>query len=401
MWDRQFDQATWNGTPFNILKTDDEQGKRVDAKELPRSDHHYHEVLGDKIPSYTVEAVFVGADSLSQANAFRSELRKNPEGTLEHPYLGELELVYQTSSQSITTRKGLVKLVIKFIAQGEPVELPKSFSKSLSNYTAPVVDQGNIQFEKQVKAASVDETATIQSEFDGFLDDLAYIANQLKLQDSGVDLQKKIHSAKRSISTITNNPGAFSQQVSGVMSTLVIGAQPSLSRTETSGAPSNVSSIEKVIEKRLSDNENQRSTPIIKLHSTTARLNLNRELAAVSDSTDTDDLTQKLGGANLDYAYQSITNVKLAIEDRYRESTASADYDSLPLVDAIQALKNQVQSQLIKLDEYQQSLKTISVYSKTPSLCLAFSNDCALTEFEGLNAITHPLFMHGDIKVKK
>ncbi|WP_373020720.1 DNA circularization N-terminal domain-containing protein [Thiomicrorhabdus sp.] len=403
MWDKKYDQATWNGIPFSILKTDDTQGKHVDAKEIPYSDSHYHDVLGDKIPTYTIEAVFVGADSLNEANAFRSELRQNPEGTLEHPYLGELDLVYEDSTQSINTKKGLVKLTLKFITQGKPVELPKTFSKSLTNYSDPVINQANIQFENQINAASVDQITITQNEFDTYLNDIDYLANQLKLDGSGLDVKTKINAAKRSISSIATNPGEFAGQIDGVMNSLVSGVQTSYADT----ASNSILSLEQVVDKRFKDNEENQTTPLIKLHSTTARLKLNRALAAVSDSTDLNgrssvgDLTNKLNGINLETAYQSIKAVKSSIEQRYQESTSTADYETMPLVEAIANLNNHVQTQLIKLNEYLETLQTISIYSPTPSICLAFANDSTLSEFEGLNAITHPLFVHGEIKVKK
>ncbi|MBN2605981.1 MAG: DNA circularization N-terminal domain-containing protein [Thiotrichales bacterium] len=408
MWDKKYDKATWNGIQFNILKTDDEQGKHVDAKEIPYSDSHYHDVLGDKIPTYTIEAVFVGADSLNEANAFRSELRQNPEGTLEHPYLGELYLVYQNSTQSISTKKGLVKLALKFITQGKPVELPKSFSKSLTNYSDQVISQANIQFENQMNAASVDQITTTQNEFDSYLNDMDYLANQLQLDGSGLELKTKINAAKRSISSISTNPGEFVSQIDGIMTSLVSVVQSSYTATtNTSTSNNSILSFEKVVDKRFKDNEQSQATPLIKLHSTTVRLKLNRALAAVSDSTDitgrssAGDLTKTLNGINLDTAYQSIETVKASVEQRYQESTSTADYETMPLVEAIANLNNHVQNQLIKLNDFRETLQKIDVYSPTPSMCLAFTHDSTLSEFEALNAIAHPLFIHGEIKVKK
>lgn len=392
MWDKQYDQASWNGIAFNILKTNDEQGKRIQAKELANSEDHFVEVLGDSIQKYTIEAIFVGADSLKESNAFRSALRKTPEGTLEHPYLGELDLFYQTSSQSISTKKGLVTLSLTFISKGKPIELPKTFSKSLDNYTDPVIEQANVQFENQVKAANVDELNTIKSEFGSFLSDMDHIANQQPNTELLNKLSLQANEAMRAINSISADPKGFAEQVSSLMNNTA----DSIGQSSQSSS----GSMATTIDKRLANNE-QKGTALIRLHSTTSRLKLNQELAAVTDSTDLSDLTTRLNGKNLDKAQLSISNVQKSLNDRYMESSASADYDTWELVNALSDLKQQVQNQSSKISGYQSQLKDDVVYSPTPALSLAYENNVSLNDFTSINNVQHPLFVQGDIKVKR
>ncbi|MBD3611122.1 MAG: DNA circularization N-terminal domain-containing protein [Hydrogenovibrio crunogenus] len=390
MWARQYEQARWNGIAFNVLKTSNEEGKRIQAKEMANSDDHYIDVLGDKIPKYSLEAVFVGENSLQEANAFRTALRKTPTGTLEHPYLGVLDLVYETSSQSISTKIGLVTLSISFVSKGKPIELPQNFAKSLDNYTDPVIEQANVQFESQVKASNVDQLNTIKEEFGGFLSDMDAIANQLPNTDLQNKLSQQANAAMRSVNTISANPKGFAEQVGSLMNN----AADSISQS------GNATSMATTIDKRLADNE-QKGTALIRLHSTTTRLKLNKSLSAVTDSANLSDLTSRLDGKNLTDAQNSINTLQQSLNDRYMESSASAEYDTWELVNALSDLKQQVQNQAGKLTTYQAQIKNESVYSPTPALYLAYANDSSLDEFNGLNSVRHPLFVQGQIKVKR
>ncbi len=397
MWPKKYDQASWNGIAFNILKTDDEEGKRLDAKALPYSDDHFIEVMGATIPTYTIEAVFVGADSLSDASSFRSELRQNPVGVLEHPYLGELKLVYKTSSQSFTTKKGLVSLALSFIRQGKPIDLPKTTAKSLNRFTDPVIASGTDQFEKQIQASNVAEVEIVKSEYQVLLDDIGYLATQSKTQDNV--LLGQISGAKTALSSLANNPRGFADQVSGMMDGFVTNVQSNSAADPVARLQAN--SLEKTTKAKLVANEASATTNLLKLQTTTAQLKLNRELAAVTNSESSSDMALNPDSQNLDHSYDSINQVKTALDQRITENTSAADYETLPLVDNLSSLKSEVVTQQTKVGKYQAELITADTYSPKPSMLLAYENECDLTEFEWLNNSPHPLFVSGSYQVKK
>lgn len=397
MWPKKYDQASWNGIPFNILKSDNEEGKRLDAKALPYSDDHFVGVMGDDIPTHTFEAVFVGADSLSDANSFRSELRKNPIGVLEHKYLGELKLVYKTSSQSFTTKKGVVTLVLSFINQGKSIGFQKTTSKSLDSFTDPVIASGTDQFEKQIQASNVAQVETVKSEYQVLLDDIGRLANQSKTQDNV--LLGQISGAKTALSSLANNPRGFADQVSGMMDGFVKNVQ-SNSATDPAGQVQ-ANSLEKTTKAKLVANEASATTNLLKLQTTTAQLKLNRELAAVTNSETSSDLALNPNSQSLDNSYSSINQVKTALDQRITENTSAASYETLPLVDNLSSLKSEVVKQQAKVVQYQSELITADSYSPKPAMCLAYENECDLAEFEWLNNSPHPLFVSGSYQVKK
>lgn len=389
MWDRLYRDATWNGVPFNILKTDGDEGKRIDAQSLPYVDAPTINVMGDSIPSIKIDAVFVGNDSLVKANEFISELRNEPVGVLEHPYLGELRLVYQKSSFSFSTEKGKVSLRIEFLRQGKPVPLPKVSSKSLSSYTEPVLFFGAQEFEEQIKRANVSEVSLVQDDYDAMISDVDYLASQIQTSDLD-DLYNQINDAKNLVSSIAADPLLFVNNVSDMLQTFT-NAMEKIQPESTQAT-----SLHITAEKTLKNRERSAFTSMLKLQTTTTQLHLNRELALVANSEDSSLIT-----VNIDHAYRSINQIKNTLNDRIEESTATADHKKLPLSNALIVLKDEVSKQLIKVNNYKNNTVTTQTFSPTPSMVLSYDHELPLSEFEKINTTGHPLFISGDVVVKK
>ena len=96
MWERLTQEGKWNGNVLHIQSTTLDGGKRLHVSELPYADLPHIKVMGAKARTISIEVIFVGIESLVDANATVLELETNPEGTLEHPSLGELSLVFET-----------------------------------------------------------------------------------------------------------------------------------------------------------------------------------------------------------------------------------------------------------------------------------------------------------------
>jgi prophage DNA circulation protein len=185
MWERKVKTAKWNGVAFNIQQTTLDNGKRLQVVELLYVDDPYINVMGAKAKGINLEAVFVGVNSLADANAFVAKLESDPIGALEQPYLGEMSLVYQSVSQSFSTKKGLVTLALKFLKQGKAVALTRVRidEKPLSELSNDLMAASKQQFMRDMAAASPDEISTLQDDFNNLLSTLKSIASR-STQDS-------------------------------------------------------------------------------------------------------------------------------------------------------------------------------------------------------------------------
>ncbi len=115
MWERKYEQGRWNGLTLNILSTSIDGGKRLHISELPYVDLPSIKVMGSAASKLNLEVVLVGRNSLVDANNLLANLNKTPKGELEHPWLGELSLVFESHSQKIDTKLGLVTLSLSFV----------------------------------------------------------------------------------------------------------------------------------------------------------------------------------------------------------------------------------------------------------------------------------------------
>lgn len=396
MWDRKYKVGSWNGLAINILKTDEVDSMRLDARSLPNREEPYIKPMGSGIPTMDIDAVFVGINALVDANAFVRELKKNPEGVLEHPYLGELKLVFENVRRTITSEKGKVVIVLNFLKQGKPVILQRVSSRSVSSLTSSVLDAGTNQFEQQIQAANVSEIALVQDEYQVLLDDMSYLSSQIKSPgDELSDLQSKINQVKGKTSSIANEPKAFAVSVNTLLSDF--SSMANIEQPQTYEAIS----LERSTNLKLINNEATATTNLLKLQATTTRIKTSRELAAVENSQSAQDLAIA-SSKDLAQNYNAINQLKISLGDRIAENTATATYQNMDLVDRLFELDTELSSQLGKVQSYQDKVQTVSTFNHKPSMALAHENEQSLSDFEWLNkSAKHPLFMSGDIKVQK
>jgi signal transduction histidine kinase len=96
-----------------------------------------------------------------------------------------MSLVYQSVSQSFSTKKGLVTLALKFLKQGKAVALTRVRidEKPLSELSNDLMAASKQQFMRDMAAASPDEISTLQDDFNNLLSTLKSIASR-STQDS-------------------------------------------------------------------------------------------------------------------------------------------------------------------------------------------------------------------------
>lgn len=384
MWDKQFEQASWNGTPFNILKTVRDGGKRLQVVELPYKDDPSIWILGGKAKGYKIDAVFVGNQSLKDANEFESLLDANPAGTLEHPYLGELDLVYKTSSMSFSTKKGVVTLSLTFVKQGVDITIPIS-AASVDLYTQEVVRQSTELFVTSVKEANINQLNELKAEATTFLNTLRIIANQM--QRPGVNLaaiNNQISDGLSAISTIYNAPSSFAKHLNSALVSLT-------NQLNSSNDNSNTASNSVIFaDKRFQRIENSVKNNHIKTLSTISSIEINRYVK-----------NESLIEVDFYTVEAEMNNLISRLKKRLTESTAQATYESYDLVVSLNNVDYQLGKRFDQFLAVKNNLKITDVYTPAPALSLAHQLDCQFDRFIGFNSIRHPLFVSGKVSVTK
>ena len=392
MWAKEFDVARWNGREITILKTDRDQGRRIQVDEMPNSDQAYTRDMGKKTATYKVEIVFVGDQSLEASKDFEAALHSEPSGCLEHPEYGELELTYEKSTQSISTKRGIVVLSVDFYLTGREVSIPPLSSKKAASLTKPAMDNSIKQFEKEVKAATPDRIVAIQTDFYGMLGKLRNIASQA--QRPGVKLaalHRQINDAFAAITSIANAPASFARQVQATSESLVSQLKSIPSSTKSLTDPK-AYAIHQVRE-----TEKESNVQHVRMQSTMTCVQISESIETASSAESPDDLTTS--PIRLDQIKTEVALIEQSVADRINESTGESTFESLELYDSLRDLKTEIAMQSEKIKTAEQKLQQLSIYSPTPSFCLAYMADCTLGEFEGLNSIRHPLFIEGKVRV--
>ena len=420
MWERKTKTAKWNGVAFNIQKTTLDTGKRLHVVELPYADEPYIKVMGAKAKGLNLDAVFVGADSLVDANAFVSKLESDPVGSLEHPYLGEMSLVYQSASQSFSTKKGLVTLSLKFLKQGKGIVLTRSNidDKPVSQLSDEVMKASTTQFVRDIGQASPQEIHSIQNDFTQILSALTSATNRVAQGNAKLThLQHQIQRRTNEVNTIVNAPASFANQIHSTIKSVVDVLPSDASSSDVSNAESgslssskNVVSVKESARKMLSrcikpNNasshcNNQIVVALVLLSNDLVSVGVEDEL---SFNAFINNITNSLGASSINNSINktvlNINELSAYIDKRIDEATVSANYESLALVDSLTALRESVNNQSNKIEKLLLSIKSAPIVKNRPLLCIAQSQECTADEISILNPITHPLFVNGTLRV--
>lgn len=393
-WDKLYDKARWNGLILNILGTDRNGSRKIQVDEIPNSDIPFINDLGENAEYFRVETVFAGDNSITDSNAVIDKMKQDPKGTLEHPYLGELNLYYLTFSQKLTTKKNMVVLSLYFVSQGQDLTLEGSASKAISNYTDPVLENSKTEFVNEVASASPDKIATLQAEFTNLLTKVRFIANQMQRPSQLLtEFHNEIMDGFNSISSIINSPQAFVDQIGVVMDSLALNAK---ALTYTKQDANNPTSNRKFAATELKKVETSSTTRHLKMQTTITRLKLSQAFEVASSSTTVAEASQQI---KLDNALNDLNELTSSLSDRLDESSSAATYDSIDLVDNLNNLNAEVFNQKSNLQKLVDMITSEQFYTKTPSMLIAQIAEINLSTFEGVNAVAHPLFISGEVKI--
>lgn len=393
MWERQHEHARWNGLKLNILSTSFDGGKRLQVSEIPYADLPHIKVMGTKARAFTFEVVFVGASSLADANALIDNLEANPQGELEHPWLGELPLVFEDHSLSFSTKKGLVTLSLKFVRSGTSPSITAPTTVRTKAQADIVESLSKKSFVEEVKGLDVSQINEVQGNATSALNVLVDITNRLNLADDSLqDINLAINEAFSAVSSLSTNPAEFADLFSSAVDTVSEGVQS-----------------EPASESEAVDNSRSAQALMlgeVKTDSPTKHHNVQMVTGAVKMSKDVTDLEANdsfeitLTQKQPEIIQSDLSTLIVSVDDRIKETTQVSTQESIELYDALTSLKSNVQTQHDKVAEGTKAHRTVQSPHFKSALTIAhdeYTNENVITK---MNALQHPLFIRGDIAVR-
>ncbi|WP_375751581.1 DNA circularization N-terminal domain-containing protein [Vibrio sp. HN007] len=393
MWERQYEHGRWNGHRLNILSTAIDGGKRLHVSEVPYADLPHIRVMGSKARTINLEVVFVGASSLADSNAFINDLEKTPLGELEHPWLGELSLTYETYSQNISTKRGLVTLSLTFVRSGVSPTITAPATVRSKEQASIVESISTQSFSQDVQKMDVAEINQTQEYFTESLNVLVDITNRLNLADDTLkDINGNINSAFAAVSSLSNQPDNFAGLFSSAVDSVATGVQAE--PNSESEAVDNSRNAQALMLKQVKD------TPATNHHNVqmvTGAVKMSKDLTLL-EQNDTFDVTTATKQPAI--MQSDVSALISGVDNRITEVTKSSTMESLTLYDALASLKGNLQSQHDKLVSGCSANRTTQLPKFRPALAIAHDEYTKEGLLRAINSPLHPLFMSGDIAVR-
>ena len=393
MWERKYEQGRWNGLALNILSTAIEGGKRLQVSEIPYADLPHIKIMGSKARSFKIEIVFVGASSLANANAFIETIEAAPQGELEHPWLGELALVFETFSQSINTKRGLVALSLSFIRAGASPTITTQTKTRTKEQVNQVEALSRRSFSQDVKTMDVHEINQTQNDFFGALNTLVDIVNRLGLAgDKMQSINHFINDAFSAVSSLNAKPDEFTSRFSTAVDAVASGiqAQPH----SASEAVDNARSAQALMLGQIKDSA---TTHHFNVQMTTAAVKVSKDITELEkvDAFDVTTASKQPGIIKSD-----LVNLLISIDERVRDVTTTSTPETIALFDSLIALKSHLQTQHDKVAAGTTHHRLVETPRFKPALCIAHDEHAQELVLTSINAMQHPLFFRGEIAVR-
>ncbi|MFA0155420.1 DNA circularization N-terminal domain-containing protein [Vibrio sp. 10N.261.46.A3] len=393
MWERQYERAQWNGLKLNLLSTAFDGGKRLQVSDLPHADLPHIKVMGSKARNYTIEAVFVGEGSLTDANALIKSMESTPQGQLEHPWLGELSLLFQDFSQSISTKKGVVTLSLKFVRAGTSPSITAATSVRAKAQSDVVESLSKASFADAVKGLDVSSISQVQGDTAHLLDVLVDITHRLNLSNDLLqEISSVINEAYSAVSSLSTHPNGFADHLSSAVDVVAraVQSEPD-SKNE---AVDNARSAQALLLGEVKSNSpvQHHNVQVI-----TGVVKANKDIVELEKS-ETFDITQSAKQPAL--IHGDLEKVVDAIDVCIKEVTQTSALESVALFDELFALKGAVQRQSDKVLAGTTAHKVVSTPQFAPALVIAHEQYAQEASVTKMNALQHPLFLIGDIAIR-
>ncbi|MBY8138917.1 DNA circularization N-terminal domain-containing protein [Vibrio fluvialis] len=393
MWERQYERGRWNGHQLNILATAIDGGQRLHVSEIPYAELPNIRVMGSKSRTIKLDVVFVGADSLADANAFIANLESSPTGELEHPWLGELTLVFDTFSQSISTKRGVVTLSLSFVRAGTQPTINTSATVRVKQQASAVESVSAQSFARDVKSLSVADINQMQDDFTQSLNVLVDITHRLNLADDKLQsINSAINEAFGAISSISSAPDKFATLLSTAVDRVAEGVQSE--PDSDSEAVDNARTAQQLM---LSQVKEDTVTPHHNIQMVTGAVKVSKDVTRL-EKQDQFDITAVSKQPAI--IQSDLTALLEGIDARVAEITSVSTVESLDIFDALVALKGGIQTQYDKVIKGTAAHRVIEQPRSKPALTIAHDQYTAEPIVTAMNALQHPLFLRGDIAVR-
>lgn len=395
MWERQYERGRWNGHKLNILATGINGGKRLHVSEIPYADLPSIKVMGSKARKINLDVAFVGPASLSDANAFIENLEATPKGELEHPWLGELPLVFEDFSQNITTKRGLVTLSLSFVRAGIT---PTIDAPSIVRTRQQALDVENISkqtFAQDVKKMDVAAVNQTQTDYRKALETLVDITNRLNIdssQRSGIN--SNINDAFTKVSSLTNDAESLSDAFTAATDAVAEGVH---SEPESPNeAIDNARSAQSLMLNQVND---QAPSEHLNTQVVMGAVKMSKDLTLL-ESSDTYDVSTAKHATNIATKKRDLQTLSDATTERIKAATSVSTKDSLEQYDALSALRQNIDNQHAKVIAGTEPQRVINAPKFRPLLTLAHDEYTKENILRAINTTMHPLFVRGDIAVR-
>ncbi len=406
MWERKYEQGRWNGLELNILSTTIDGGKRLHISEIPYAELPVIKVMGSAASNLSIDVVLVGRNSLVDANALLANLDKTPKGELEHPWLGELPLVFETYSQKIDTKLGLVTLSLAFVRGGALPVLSAVVTSSAVVFNAvtqtdEVMVVSSAAFVEDIDDASISDMDELRARFTGFVTTLQGIASKLSVPSQILsELNQELNSALVAVSTIANAPMQFAEQLSKTVKSV---AKAVRSESKASHSATRSSSI---LASEAVDNARMAQASMLELidpNIPSAHFNVQLVVAAVLMSKDIAELAQRDGFDVVQSSTQplfilnDLKRITTEMEARIGEATSVSTLESLALFNALVVLKDGIGAQIGKVTKGSVPTQYQTLPRPVPALALAYQYHSNAELVVVLNSTQHPLFLRNAV----
>lgn len=118
-WLKKLRKASFRGVSFFYESTDTELGRRLARHEYPQRDIPYLEDMGRKAREMSVEAYVIGGDYMTQRDAMIAAVEQAGQGTLVHPFLGEMQATVDSCTLSESKDfGGMARFSLRFVEAG-------------------------------------------------------------------------------------------------------------------------------------------------------------------------------------------------------------------------------------------------------------------------------------------
>lgn len=402
MWERQYESGRWNGHKLNILSTSIDGGQRLHVSEIPYAELPHIQTMGSKARTIKLEVVFVGSSSLSDANTFIADLEETPTGELEHPWLGEMPLVYESYSQTISTKRGIVTLSLSFVRAGSQPTIKVPTIVSTKQLAVAVESTSASSFTNDVSNMNVEEINKTQNDFTEALDVLTDITHRI---NSNIDQTQNyvgnnplkdtyhtLNNAYASVSRLAAQPDYFSDAFGSAVNAVanVVQSEPD----SESEAVDNSRTAQQQLLKQVKDDA---VSPHYNIQMVTAAIKVSKDLVKIEkeDSFDVSSTNKQL-----DIIQRDLSALLESLDARIDEVTQVSTVESLELYDTLLVLKGNVQTQYDKVVQGTAAHRVIQQPRFKPALEIAHSQYTNEQIITAINSLQHPLFMRGAISVR-